>query len=302
MGQLEDLKLFVTIVEQGSITKAAETMDVAKSAVSRRLGLLESRYDLKLLQRNASKPSVTRDGMAFYQRALHVLREFSEFQAEFSDHKSNLHGPLRITVPHDFGQYYLNNVLERFQSKYPNIHLTVNFLDRSVDLVHENYDFALRIAPEMDENLKGEQLAEITHSLVASPRYLAGLSKPLRIETLTDQRILHYGSERRAELVLHHKSGVIETVRFSPAMNSNSGSFLLDACLNHQGITRLPHFMSETHLKTGALVEVLPSYSLQSSNLTIVYSSERRLTARMRLLLKELKEECEAMDFNRKNA
>ena len=151
-------------------------------------------------------------------------------------------------------------------------------------------------------NLKGEQLAEITHSLVASPRYLAGLSKPLRIETLTDQRILHYGSERRAELVLHHKSGVIETVRFSPAMNSNSGSFLLDACLNHQGITRLPHFMSETHLKTGALVEVLPSYSLQSSNLTIVYSSERRLTARMRLLLKELKEECEAVDFNRKNA
>ena len=243
MGQLEDLKLFVTIVEQGNITKAAETMDVAKSAVSRRLGLLESRYDLKLLQRNASKPSVTRDGMAFYQRALHVLREFSEFQAEFSDHKSNLHGPLRITVPHDFGQYYLNNVLERFQSKYPNIHLTVNFLDRSVDLVHENYDFALRIAPEMDENLKGDQLAEIKHSLVASPRYLAGLSKPLRIET----------------------------VRFSPAMNSNSGSFLLDACLNHQGITRLPHFISETHLKTGALVEVLPSYSLQSSNLTIVY-------------------------------
>ena len=85
-------------------------------------------------------------------------------------------------------------------------------------------------------------------------------------------------------------------------MNSNSGSFLSDACLNHQGITRLPHFMSETHLKTGALVEVLPSYSLQSSNLTIVYSSERRLTARMRLLLKELKEECEAVDFNRKNA
>ena len=196
----------------------------------------------------------------------------------------------------------MNNVLERFQSKYPNIHLTVNFLDRSVDLVNENYDFALRIAREMEENLKGEQLAEITHSLVASPRYLAGLSKPLRIETLTDQRILHYGSERRAELVLHHKSGVIETVRFSPAMNSNSGSFLLDACLNHQGITRLPHFMSETHLKTGALVEVLPSYSLQSSNLTIVYSSERRLTARMRLLLKELKEECEAVDFNRKNA
>ena len=196
----------------------------------------------------------------------------------------------------------MNNVLERFQSKYPNIHLTVNFLDRSVDLVHENYDFALRIAPEMDESLKGEQLAELTHSLVASPRYLAGLSKPFRIETLTDQRILHYGSERRAELVLHHKSGVIETVRFSPAMNSNSGSFLLDACLNHQGITRLPHFMSETHLKTGALVEVLPSYSLQSSNLTIVYSSERRLTARMRLLLKELKEECEAVDFNRKNA
>ena len=140
---------------------------------------LESRYDLKLLQRNASKPSVTRDGMAFYQRALHVLREFSEFQAEFSDHKSNLNGPLRITVPHDFGQYYLNNVLERFQGKYPNIHLTVNFLDRSVDLVHENYDFALRIAPEMDENLKGEQLAEITHSLVASPRYLADFQSHL---------------------------------------------------------------------------------------------------------------------------
>ncbi len=291
MGQIEDLRLFVKVVDSGGIARAAEEMNIAKSAVSRRLAQLEDRYSVRLIDRQPRVWEVTSAGQELYQRASHMVAEVDELDADFLQVGHTLKGPLSITIAREFGLAYLKPTLFKFAQDHPNIDLTIDFADRTVDLDSENYDLAVRVTATELQGLHCHRLGTTQHGLFASQGYAESHPLPKNIEELTGHPLLHYGAERRATWAFEH-DGKRRTVKFRPALRSNYGTFLLDAALNDDGIIRLPLFVVDSEVQKGNLVPVLPHLKHADYGIYVVHSSKRSLNKRMRAMIDALSESC----------
>lgn len=282
MGQMEDLKLYVQVVEQGSISKAANILRIAKSAVSRRISILEERYSSVLIDRTPGKWEITKVGLDLYQRSRALVAEFEEVNEDFTSLHAQISGPLNISIPRDFGLNYLRQKLFEFQGKYPNIKLSIDFDDRFVDLETENYDFAIRITAQADTKYISKRIGAIRRYLCASPEYLSLNGTPQNLEDLQAHSLLHYGSTKRGNWTFQTSDRKEKSIKFSPTISSNSGQFLGEAALNNIGISMLPDFIADKYIDTGQLKTILPQYSLSPYEIYLTHLGSRRLNRRMR--------------------
>ena len=282
MGQMEDLKLYVQVVEQGSISKAASILRIAKSAVSRRISILEERYSSVLIDRTPGKWEITKVGLDLYQRSRALVAEFEEVNEDFTSLHAQISGPLNISIPRDFGLNYLRQKLFEFQGKYPNIKLSIDFDDRFVDLETENYDFAIRITAQADTKYISKRIGAIRRYLCASPEYLSLNGTPQNLEDLQAHSLLHYGNTKRGNWTFQTSDRKEKSIKFSPTMSSNSGQFLGEAALNNIGISMLPDFIADKYIDTGQLKTILPQYSLSPYEIYLTHLGSRRLNRRMR--------------------
>lgn len=292
MGQIEDLRIFTLVVEKHSISAAAEELHIAKSAVSRRLSLLEERLGARLIDRSPGNWAVTSTGRELYQRAVRVVCDVDEIENDFTESTQNLAGPLAVSVPREFGLSFLKPELIAFKERHPEIQLTVDFDDRKIDLSSENYDFAIRIASKLEESVVATQIGHSLHQLCAAPAYLTATGVPDCLKDLHDRPLLHYGPARRATWEFVAKSGNTETMEFQPTLNSNSGMFLLELALRGVGIARLPDFIAAPFLDSGELVPILPKLSIPKWGIFLVHAEDRRLNRRMRLFAEEITSAC----------
>ena len=282
MGQMEDLKLYVQVVEQGSISKAASNLRIAKSAVSRRISILEERYSSVLIDRTPGQWEITKVGLDLYQRSRALVAEFEEVNEDFTSLHAQISGPLNISIPRDFGLNYLRQKLFEFQGKYPNIKLSIDFDDRFVDLETENYDFAIRITAQADTKYISKRIGAIRRYLCASPEYLSLNGTPQNLEDLQAHSLLHYGSTKRGNWTFQTSDRKEKSIKFSPIICSNSGQFLGEAALNNIGISMLPDFIADKYIDTGQLKTILPQYSLSPYEIYLTHLGSRRLNRRMR--------------------
>ena len=282
MGQMEDLKLYVQVVEQGSISKAASNLRIAKSAVSRRINILEERYSSVLIDRTPGKWEITKVGLDLYQRSRALVAEFEEVNEDFTSLHAQISGPLNISIPRDFGLNYLRQKLFEFQGKYPNIKLSIDFDDRFVDLETENYDFAIRITAQADTKYISKRIGAIRRYLCASPEYLSLNGTPQNLEDLQAHSLLHYGNTKRGNWTFQTSDRKEKSIKFSPTISSNSGQFLGEAALNNIGISMLPDFIADKYIDTGQLKTILPQYSLSPYEIYLTHLGSRRLNRRMR--------------------
>jgi len=292
MGQIEDLRLFVLVNESGSITKAADRLNIAKSAVSRRLALLEDRFEAKLIDRSPGVWQITETGRELLQRAMQVVGDVDEIEDDFVNTSANLSGPLSLSVPRDFGVAILNKTLISFKERYPEIQLTVDFDDRMVDLTRENYDFAIRITPEAKGSNLDARIGCVEHGLYASQKYLSAHSEPRTLEDLRQHQLLFFGTARRAVWNFTTDKGKTQPLAFQPFLNSNNGVFLLEATVNSLGIARLPKFIAANALAAGQIVPVLPDLVDLNWGIYLVHAEDRRLNRRMRLFAEVIKQAC----------
>ncbi|MEW4458563.1 LysR family transcriptional regulator [Roseibium algicola] len=292
MGQIEDLRLFVQVVASGSISKAAGELGIAKSAVSRRLSLLEDRYGTRLIDRSPGHWDLTEPGRELFQRASRVVSDVDDIEDDFLSSGTAPSGPLSISIPRDFGHGFLNAALIDFQARHADIQLTVDFDDRLVDLARENYDFAIRITQTRPEDAITLKLGTVEHCLFASPDYLHQHPAPQSIEDLQQHRLLHFGWARRTVWEFQTQKGKRQQLEFQPALNSNSGAFLLDATILGHGISRLPDFIVTGALAAGKLVPLLPDIAVPAWGIYLLHARERRLNRRMRLFAEEIRAAC----------
>ncbi|MFK5978050.1 MAG: LysR family transcriptional regulator [Rhizobiaceae bacterium] len=292
MGQIEDLKLFTIIVDQGSISRAANTMNIVKSAVSRRLSLLEERYGSRLIDRSPGNWGITTTGLELYQRALRVVGDVDEIESDFTEVTQNLSGPLTISVAREFGVSFLMPTLMAFKNSYPEIQLSVDFDDHMVDLSRDNYDFAIRITTELESNVVAKRIGTTRHLLCTARSYLALNGHPKTLEELGKHALLHFGSVKRARWNFQPISGKVQTIEFQPVLNSNSGVFLLEAAKNGIGIARLPDFICEHSIHAGEVVAILPDLTVSDGGIYLVHAKDRRINRRMRLFAETLEAAC----------
>jgi len=197
MGQMEDLRAFVRIVETESIGKAAEQAGIAKSAMSRKLRLLEERLKTELITRTTRQWALTAAGRAYFAHAQTIIAEVDEADAEITNEEVDISGELRLSAPLHYGTRSLAEHLMGFAEMYSGIQLFVDFNDRFVDIIGEHYDLAIRISNLQDSSMIARKLTTTRHVFCASPDYVRETQEITRPEDLKSHRILQIGQTKR---------------------------------------------------------------------------------------------------------
>lgn len=282
MGQLEDMSVFVRIVEAGGIGKAADQLGIAKSGVSRRLVALESRLGVPLINRTTRSSSLTSVGREYYERAIKLIGDVSELDALATDEGKSLEGQLRLAVPLSFGLCHLSPAIDMFAREHPGLTINIDFSDHQVDLVRQGVDLAIRIADLKDSSLKARRVCPIRLLLVASPSYLEKHGTPRIPEDLKTHEVLGYKLGGGNTIRLINVKGDEQLVHTSARMTANNGDFLHDMALAGHGIAVLPTFIVWQSLARRDLVPVLEPYSAPTLSAWAVYPQTRYLSQRAR--------------------
>ena len=285
MGQLEDMAMFVRIVEAGSITKAADQLNIAKSAVSRRLKELESRLGSQLISRTTRHSNLTEAGEHYYRRACSILNDVDALNEQTSGAPTQIEGTLKMTAPLSFGLMHLNDVIDEYADKHPDLKFELDFSDRHTDLIEEGFELAIRIKELQDSSYQAKRLALIRYALCASPEYLEKMGTPKTLEDLKNHEFLQYGMSKSSTIELRDEQGKKHQLAMNGKIKANNGDFLREMAVKGHGIAFLPTFITYQTLASGALVPILQQYQLPTLNAYAVYPKNRFLSQRCRYLI-----------------
>jgi DNA-binding transcriptional LysR family regulator len=285
MDKFQEMRAFVAVVDAGSFVRAAEAMDVSKTAASRLVSDLEARLGTRLLQRTTRKLSLTPEGEVFHERCRQLLDGVAEAEAELSAHTGEAIGQLRLNVPVTFGLLHLAPLWPVFMALHPKVVLDVTLSDRLVDLVDEGYDVAVRIARLQTSSLVSRQLTSTRLILCASPEYLRRHGTPAHPSDLAKHAVLAYSLLAMGDHWTFDGPEGPVTVKVAPRMRTNSGDTCCAAAVQHQGIVLQPSFLVAAHLSAGALVEILPQFRSIELGVYAVYPTRKHLTPKVRALI-----------------
>ena len=285
MGQLEDMAMFVRIVEAGSITKAAEQLNIAKSAVSRRLKELEERLGSQLISRTTRQSKLTQAGEQYYQQVNNILRAVDAVNAHATNAPMRIEGTLKMTAPLSFGLMHLNDVIDKYANKHPNLRFDLDFSDRRIDLIEEGYELAIRIGELQDSSYQAKKLALIRCVICASPNYLARMGTPETLDDLDNHALLQYSLGQTNSINLVDTEGRSHHRTIDAKIKATNGEFLVDLAVKGHGITFVPTFIAYKQLALGEIVPVFQHYQLPTLTAYAVYPKNRFLSQRCRYLI-----------------
>ena len=283
MRRFEELQALVAVVETGSFTAAAERLDMAKSAVSRRVSALEERLGVQLLRRTTRRLSLTDTGQSFYEHSARILDDLDEAESAVLQEHGELRGTLRIALPLSFGVHHMCKPVAEFSRRHPRVSFDLDLNDRRVDLIAEGADLAVRIGHLADSSLIARRLFEAHTVVCASPAYLDEHGTPRTPEELHDHDCLVYGNlAEPTKWVCNDAEGNRIRVDVTATMTASSGDFLCASAINGLGIVMQPTFIAGEAISRGELVPVLADYHWPVTPAYAVYPPTRHLSYRVR--------------------
>jgi DNA-binding transcriptional LysR family regulator len=289
-----DLVLFARIVEAGSFSKAADRASLPKSTVSRRISLLEARLGERLLQRTTRKLVVTEFGASLLEHARKVAEEVEAVDALAQHRQAAPSGKLRISVPHDFANLGLVDVIARFVATYPEVTLELDLSPRRVDLLAENFDIAIRMGDLPDDaSLNARRLSFESFSLYAAPSYIAQRGLPEQPDDLVEHDLLCLLSRSGGPVPWVLTRGKTRWERTLPArLSANSPDLLARIACSGAGIAASSGRFADPYLKRGDLVRVLPEWDLPPNTGWAVFPGRRLMPAKTRAFLDMMEGMC----------
>ena len=291
MDRFQALAAFAKVVELGSFARAAERLDVSTSAVSRQVAELEAHLDVRLLNRTTRRLSLTEAGQAFYERSVQLLADLDEAESSVRAAALVPKGTLRITCGVTFGIRYLASALAEFNARHPQLVFDLDLSDRTVDLVDEGFDLAIRIGPVGQQGLVSRRLGWTGLVCCASPDYLARHAAPQTPDDLAQHECLTYTQIQVPNTWRFETSeGVQQSVRFAPRHRANNGRMLVAWAVAGVGIVNEPDFIVAPEVEAGRLVRLLPDFKPLRSPISAVYPSRRHLSAKVRAFVDFLAE------------
>lgn len=286
----EDLRTFVAVVEAKSFSGAAIRLGVVKSAISRRIGELEDRLGTQLLVRSTRSLSVTEAGALLYERALRLLDDLHDAEAEVSSGNAALRGKLRVAAPMSFGVLCLAPLAAQFASLHPELAIELDLNDRIVNIVNEGYDLAIRITRLKDSNLVARSIAAVEHTVCASPAYLAAHGVPRTPRDLAGHRGLAYSNLEESVYwsFVDPDSAEPFSVDVRSPFRANNGAALREAAIQGHGVAYLPHFIVSQAIARGELRPLLEGWRKPPVEVYAVYPTRRNLSLRVRVFIEFL--------------
>lgn len=292
MDMSSQMLIFAKVVEHGSISAAARAMGQTPSAVSKQIGFLEDRVRNRLLNRTKDGVSPTSEGREFYEKCAALAEKFNDAEAHMLSLDGTPRGKLRIASSVAFGKYQLVPLIPKFLAKYPEVQISLEATDRQVDLAVEGFDAAICIAEQrQDPDVVAKKIRTCRRLLCASPEYLRRNGTPSNFEDLSNHNCLGItgGVERN-----HWRQSTRDALASLPQTGNfegNSIDIAFRAALAGLGIARVPCYLVATELQSGELVRVLPDFSQENSEISIVFAAKRNLAPKIRVFVDFLAEE-----------
>jgi len=288
--ELEELTVFLAIVDSGSMTAAAERLGQPVSTVSRLLGRLEEKLATPLLRRTTRRLDLTDEGTAFVDDARGILRAVQAAEDRIVERRGQLSGQLRIDAATPFMLHALVPLIPEYRARHPNVTLTLSSNEGFIDLLERRVDLAVRIGELKDSTLHSRLLGHAKLRLVASPAYLKRRGTPQSAAELMDHELLGF-SEPDSLNVWPLLDGDGKRVRIEPTLKSSSGETLCQLAVQGMGISNFSDFHTWSDLAAGRLVEVLPELTIPASRpIHAVYYQHSAVSAKIASMVDYLAE------------
>lgn len=278
------MQVFVAVVELGSQSAAAEHLDLSRPVVSRYLAELEDWVGARLMHRTTRKLSLTAAGLEILPRCRQMLDLSGDMQAAVSTSDDAPRGMLRISASTSFGQAQLAAAMTEFVVRYPGVSVDLQMLDRTVNLVDERIDLAIRMSNDLDPNLIARRLTVCRSVICASPGYLREHPTPQRVEDLSRHNCLTHSYVGKS-LWHFEQDGEQVSVPVQGNISANEASTLLQTTIAGAGVAMLPSYQAGTHIKNGELIRLLPHAEPRRMNMYAVYASRKHMPSALRSLL-----------------
>lgn len=256
----DELQIFVSVIECGSISAAAEQVGQTPSAVSRTLSRLEAKLDTTLINRTTRRMDLTEEGKYFFEQAKVILAQMDELEERLSSRQKKPAGRLRINAAVPFMLLGIVPYIAEFRSLYPDIQLELNSDDLIIDLLEQSTDIAIRIGALADSTLHARSLGCTPLHILASPDYLKQYGTPTTVAELADHTLLGF---TQTETLNHWPLRHVEGDRWliQPGVAASSGETVRQLALAGQGICCLSNFMTIDDIEAGRLVPVLEAFN-----------------------------------------
>jgi len=292
--EANDMLLFARIVEAGSFSMAAQRLDLPKSTVSRRIALLEAGLGERLLQRTTRRLVLTEFGESLLEHARKVADEVEAAGALAQHRQAEPSGKLRISMPGDFANLYLTDLIARFTARYPAVSLELDLSPRRVDLVAEGFDIAIRMGdlPE-DSSLNARRVSLERFGLYAAPSYIAQHGLPEHPDDLNRHDLLCILSRNGGAAPWELERGKVRWEHAVRArLTANSPELLARIAAGGAGIAASSTLFVQPYLQKGQLVRVLPEWEFPAATGWAVFPGRRLMPAKTRAFLDMLEEAC----------
>ncbi|WP_298917043.1 LysR family transcriptional regulator [uncultured Roseobacter sp.] len=295
MPYLESLKVFVRVVELGSITAGGRDLRLTPAVASNRIKELEKRLDVRLFNRTTRKLTPTEAGQSFYDHARTIVENVEHAEAVIAGFAGSPHGVIQVAAPLGVGKRIVAPLVPRFVESYPDISIRLRLSDRKVDLLDDRLDVALMVGTPPESTLTLRKIADCPRVLCATPEYLAARGAPQRSQDLTEKAhnclLLRYPRSPEYFWTLQTPEGPIK-IEPAGSYDSDDGDVLTAWALDHRGIVNKPVFDVAEQLESGHLVEVLPQTPPMDAIFGCLYPHRRLQDPKIRLFVDFMVAQC----------
>ncbi len=283
MTRPSDFAFFQLLARSASLTDAARSLSMTPSAVSRRLGAIETRLGVQLVLRNTRSMRLTPEGERYLEAAEAILAETERLEADIA---SRPLGRLRICASFGFGRTHIAPVVADFARANPDVRVDLTLTDRPVSIIEEGFDVGIHLGVPHDSRLRARKLLENDRILCASPAYLETHGRPLLPADLARHRLIEIAEDANTVgrwTLTHRKTKKVVNLAAVPVLRSNSGSAALDWCLAGLGIVLRSRWHAAAPLADGRLEEVLPDWHMPAD--VYAYFAAKKPSAQLRAFL-----------------
>lgn len=283
MTRPSDFAFFRLLARSASLTNAARSLSMTPSAVSRRLGAIETRLGVQLVLRNTRSMRLTPEGERYLEAAEAILAETERLEADIA---SRPLGRLRICASFGFGRTHIAPVVADFARANPDVRVDLTLTDRPVSIIEEGFDVGIHLGVPHDSRLRARKLLANDRILCASPAYLETHGRPLLPSDLARHRLIEIAEDENTVgrwTLTHRKTKKVVNLAAVPVLRSNSGSAALDWCLAGLGIVLRSRWHAAAPLADGRLEEVLPDWHMPAD--VYAYFAAKKPSAQLRAFL-----------------
>ena len=288
---LDLVNYFIQVTQFGSFSKAAQSLGLPKSTLSKAVARLESEVGTKLLLRTTRNQTLTAAGRVFYEKCIGPIQTIEEARKSLSGNDDLLIGRIRLTSPEDLGIGVISPAIGKFVLKHTSVQFELIYTDTLVDLIRDGFDLAIRVGQLKESSLKSKRIGEIKQFLVATPDYVQNHPKIQNPEDLKNHPCLLHGGRISERIWKLSSSSQSCSVTVRPKIVSNQMSSLIQAALSDCGVAKVPAFLCKKYIEEGSLVQVLPKWQSHGTPVSILSPVSFSSSVRLRLITDYLADE-----------